>query len=110
MRKMWGIHQMALAAIMTFGLIVFLAGCGGYGESHDYNASAPRTNIPLRWERLESPGNYHTIIHACFGGDGIYLTQADNNSVTVVPNDPMCIAAIRETVTPSPQPNISPTS
>lgn len=80
-----------LAVILgTLGLAVILAGCGAYGESHNYNAPSPVRNIRADWTRIDSPGNYHTIIRACVGKDGLYLTQADNNSVTVVPNDPEC--------------------
>jgi hypothetical protein len=80
-----------IGTIITIILVmVGLAGCGTYGESHNYNAPAPYRTVNLRWERLESPGNYHTVIHTCFGKNGLYLTQADNNSITVIPNDPMC--------------------
>ena len=73
-------------------ILGILAGCGSFGESHNYNAPPPVGNIQAQWVRIESPGNYHTIIRACVGGDGIYLTQADNNSVTVVPGDLACSA------------------
>jgi len=76
----------ALAAASALAL----AGCGSFGESHNYNAPPPVSNIKAQWVRIESPGNYHTIIRTCVGHDGLYLTQADNNSVTVVPNDPDC--------------------
>ena len=83
----------AVAALITADIIIaaaILAGCGSYGESHNYNAPPPYANITGNWVRIESSGNYHTIIRACVGKDGIYLTQADNNSVTVVPGDPDC--------------------
>ncbi len=76
--------------LLPLVLLLALAGCGSYGEAHNHNAPAIKTDVQLNWERLDSPGNYHTIIHACFGVNGLYLTQADNNSATVIPNDPMC--------------------
>lgn len=93
----WGAF---LTAVLV---IVGLAGCGAFGESHNYNAAAPYANVKLKWVRLESPGNYHTIIHACYRGNGLYLTQADNNSITVVPNDPICAIHLQ----PSPAANVS---
>ncbi len=83
-------QRMVATAAMLGGLLL-AGGCGSYSESHDHNAPPPTNDVQLTWERLDSPGNYHTIIHACFGKDGLYLTQADNNSATVVPNDPQCI-------------------
>lgn len=86
-------HYLAGGLITTILVMLGLAACGAYGESSNYNAPAPYNNVKLKWERLESPGLYHTIIHSCFGKDGLYLTQADNNSITVVPDDPMCAIA-----------------
>jgi hypothetical protein len=80
-----------VAVLLATASTAVLTSCGSYGESHNYNALPPYANIQARWVRIESPGNYHTIIRACVGKDGIYLTQADNNSVTVVPNDPDCV-------------------
>lgn len=79
-----------LATLAAIAGALTLASCGSFGESHNYNSPPPYANIQARWVRIESPGNYHTIIRACVGKDGIYLTQADNNSVTVIPNDPDC--------------------
>lgn len=70
--------------------IPILTGCGAYGEAHNYNAAPPASNIAPTWTRIESPYHYHTIIRACVSGDGIYIDLADNNSVTVVPADPVC--------------------
>jgi hypothetical protein len=89
MRK-WIIRMTVISAA-----VVPLAACGSFGESHNYNSPAPKSNIVGQWVRLESPGNYHTIIRACFGKDGVYLDQSDNNSVTVVPNDPDCVGGVR---------------
>jgi hypothetical protein len=89
-------YPMNLRFKMAMGIIIAailcLAGCGAFGEAHNYNAPPPYKNYVLHWVRLESPGNYHTIIFACHNADGIYLDQSDNNSVTVTANDPNCRA------------------
>lgn len=79
-----------LALIGATALTIILAGCGNYGESHSHNAPPPKGDVYAQWERIQSPGNYHTIIWTCMGKDGIYIDQADNNSVTVTTNDPNC--------------------
>lgn len=79
------------AAIAAAGIAISLTACGAYDEANDHNAATPKTStdINLLWERLKSPPNYATIIHTCFGVDGLYISQADGN-VFVVPRDPMC--------------------
>lgn len=47
-------------------------------------------NVKLHWQRIETPANYPTIVHACLGRDGLYVDQDAANSVEVVPNDPAC--------------------
>lgn len=74
----------------TAAAVVLLAGCGSYSEAHSYNAPAPSSNITPTWVRIESPYHYNTIIRACVGRDGVYEDLANDNSVTVVPNDPDC--------------------
>ena len=85
------INRKVIAGIaVAVSTAVSTAACGSYGESHDHNAAPPAYDIRPTWVRIDSPGNYHTIIFACHGKDGIYLTIADNNSATVVANDPEC--------------------
>ncbi len=88
-RNGWLVISFVLFAI---ALSLVLTACGSFGEAHNHNAPPMPTNtdIQLNWRRIDTPGNYHTVIHACFGKDGLYLTQADNNSITVVPEDPNC--------------------
>ena len=79
-----------IVAISAVIAALALAGCGSYGESHNHNAPAPNFDIHAQWVRIQTPGNYHTIIRACVGKDGVYIDQSDNNSVTVTTNDPDC--------------------
>ena len=71
-------------------LALSLSACGAYGEAHNYNAPAPGTNIVPDWTRIETPYHYSTIIHTCYGKDGLYDTLANDSSVEVIPNDPTC--------------------
>lgn len=84
--------RLFVSAVTAAAVLAGATACGSYGESHNHNAQPPAYDIHARWVRIQSPGNYHTIIRSCVGKDGIYLTQADNNSVTVVPNDPDCLS------------------
>jgi hypothetical protein len=85
--------RIAGAALLALSLSP-LAACGAYGESHNHNAPAPtQPDIVASWVRIQSPGNYHTVIRACVGHDGMYLTQNDGTTVVVVPHDPNCPGA-----------------
>jgi len=77
-------------ALVVAAATLTLTACGSYGESHTHNAPAPAYDIHAQWVRVQSPGNYATIIRACVGKDGIYENTDGQNSVTVVPNDPDC--------------------
>ncbi len=79
-----------LAAAGAAALVLGITACGSYGESHDHNAPPPAYDIRATWVRIQSPGNYHTIIFTCVLRDGIYIDQADSNSVTATANDPNC--------------------
>lgn len=46
--------------------------------------------MQLRWERVQTPPNYPTIVHSCFLGNGLYLNQDKSNTTTVVKDDPAC--------------------
>lgn len=77
-------------AILGLACIVPLAGCGAYNEAHNHNAPAPGYDIRAHWVRVQSPGNYSTVIRSCVGHDGIYLTQSDYTGIFVLANDPVC--------------------
>lgn len=78
---------MTCAAVV---LALAVVGCGNFTEAHDYNAPAPKTNIIPQWVRIESVYHYGEVQRACVQGDGIYVSQNDNSSVTVIPSDPAC--------------------
>lgn len=79
----------ALAAAGA-AIVLTLAGCSNYGESNDHNAPFPSApDVTPSWTRIDSPSGYGTIMHACYGKDGIY-TSHQGTTVTVVPGDPEC--------------------
>jgi hypothetical protein len=67
-----------------------LAGCGAYAASHDYNAPTPAKIFPGDWTRIETPGNFPSMVFECHGRDGVYDNQDSSSSPFVVPNDPEC--------------------
>jgi hypothetical protein len=80
--------MMGLAITIT--LIVTACGGAKYDEANNHNAPSPTRNVDINWTRIDTPPGYHTIIFACFGKNGIYEDQADNNSVMVLKDDPHC--------------------
>lgn len=93
MKKITGRKRIVAAGLVTLALSP-LAACGAYGESHNHNAAPPSApDIAPSWVRIQSPGNYHTVIRSCVGHDGMYLTQNDGTTVVVVPHDPNCPGA-----------------
>lgn len=71
-------------------LALALAGCGSLHESNQFKLPDPNVNVRMTWIRIDTPSNYPTVVHACYGPDGIYLNQDTSNTTTVVPNDPQC--------------------
>lgn len=68
-----------------------LAGCGAYAAAHDFNAPTPARIIPGNWARIETPGNFPSVVFECLGKDGIYQTQDQYSSVQVIAGDPNCL-------------------
>lgn len=82
--------RIAVIAGLVLATVLALGGCGAYGEAHNFNAPAPSHNVVPGWTRIETPYHYSTIIHTCYGPDGVYDTLANDSSVEVVPDDPAC--------------------
>lgn len=79
-----------VSAVAAAALILALAGCSNYGESNSHNAPLPSApDVAPSWTRIDDPSGYMTIMHACYGKDGIYVPH-QGETVTVVPNDPEC--------------------
>jgi hypothetical protein len=82
------IKRKSLAVAALSAVAVSLTACGSYEDNHDYNAPAPQAYVTPSWVRVETPGNWTSLIRACVGGDGIYVNK--DNYTTVVPHDPAC--------------------
>jgi hypothetical protein len=77
-------------ALSAAALAVSLAGCSNYGESNNHNAPFPSApDVKPSWTRIDDPSGYMTIMHACYGKDGIYVPH-QGTTVTIVANDPEC--------------------
>lgn len=80
--------NLARAAVVALLLLV-TAGCAGYSTAHDFNAPAPTVVHHLRWERLETVGNFPAANFTCWHGTGLYELQ-DSTNMMVNGHDQAC--------------------
>ena len=78
---------LAASAVLSLPL---LAGCSDYSAAHDYNAPTPAHVIRGNWTRIETPGNFPSMVWECVGPDGVYDNQDSSSSPFVLANDPRC--------------------
>lgn len=83
-------RKLALAAAAALVAIPVLAGCGSYNAAHDYNAPTPSKIFPGDWTRIETPGNFPSLVFECHGTDGVYVAMDASSSAFVVRDDPNC--------------------
>lgn len=84
-------HRTAAAvAVIAAAAAIPLAGCSAYSAAHDYNAPTPSRVIPGDWTRIETPGNFPSVVWECVGRDGIYVNMDTASSAWVVADDPNC--------------------
>jgi len=74
----------AVAAVLP------LAGCSAYDASHNHNAPTPVKDIRGGWTRIDTPGNFPSVVWRCIGHDGVYVTMDNSSSVEVETSDPNC--------------------
>ncbi len=78
----------AIAAVS--GALVALGGCSAFRASHEFNAPTPTKIFPGHWTRIETPGNFPSLIFECHGTDGVYAAMDNSSSAFVVREDPNC--------------------
>ena len=82
---------------MTRGLVaagaiaaLALTGCGSYAAAHDHNLPTPAREFRGVPVRIDTPGNFPSVVLVCREGDGVYVAQDTGSSPFVVRADPAC--------------------
>ncbi len=81
---------MKRAIIAAAAVLALLTGCSAYDAAHNHNAPTPTKEIGGQWTRIDTPGNFPSVVFRCVGRDGIYEAMDSPTSVEVVANDPRC--------------------
>lgn len=79
--------------VLAAAAVLPLAGCGSYEAAHDFNAPTPARIFPGHWTRIETPGNFPSLVFECHGSDGVYAAMDNASSAFVVRDDPNCTQA-----------------
>ena len=79
------------AAAAAVILTALLAGCGSYAAANDYNLPNQMAVERGHATRIETPGNFPSVVRVCErNGTGIYVAQDQGSAVTVVHHDSDC--------------------
>lgn len=83
--------QRVIIATAIVASAIALAGCSAYDAAHNFNAPTPGQVVTGNWTRIETPGNFPSVVFECVGRDGVYQSMDAASSVEVVPDDPNCL-------------------
>ncbi|MDQ2875841.1 MAG: hypothetical protein M3Y33_14050 [Actinomycetota bacterium] len=68
-----------------------LAGCSAYSAAHNYNLPTPARIERGTATRIETPGNFPSVVRVCeTDGTGVYVAMDASSSPWVLARDPGC--------------------